>query len=106
MPMEAGMMYTLDGDTFFRSLDWRLCCIVSHHEQKNGHFDVIDINESIQESSKNMLVIKKGKLFVNVQQVDGTEQVHTLWPVKFCHKAGANLFSLTCKLLQRKQISN
>ena len=34
------------------------------------------------------------------------QQVHTLWPVKFCPSAGANLFSLTCKLLQGNEISS
>ena len=41
-------------------------------------------------------------LHVNIQQVDGTEWVHTLWPVKFCPKAGANLFSLMSKLQGNK----
>ena len=35
-----------------------------------------------------------------------TEWVHTLWPMKFCPKAGAGLFSLTCKFLQGKKISS
>ena len=39
-------------------------------------------------------------------QVDGTGWVHTLWLMKFCPKAGANLFSLTCKPLQGKEISS
>ena len=34
------------------------------------------------------------------------EQVHTLWPVKFCPKTGANLFSLMCELLQGNKISS
>ena len=38
--------------------------------------------------------------------VDGTEHVHTLFPVKFCPKAGGNLFSLTCKLLQGNKVSS
>ena len=50
--------------------------------------------------------MKKGKLQVKVQQVNRTEQVHTLQPVKFCPKAGANLFSLTCELLQGNEISS
>ena len=38
--------------------------------------------------------------------MNGGEQVHTLWPVKFCPSAGANLFSLTCKLSQGNKISS
>ena len=40
------------------------------------------------------------------KKVDETEQVHTLWPMEFCLKAGANLFSLTCELLQGKITSD
>ena len=68
-----------------------------------GLFDVIDINESIQGSSGNMPATKKEKLHINTQQVDGTEPVHTLWPMKFF--PNANLFSLTFKVLQGKKIS-
>ena len=39
-----------------------------------------------------------------MRQVNGNEKVHTLWLVKFYPKAGANLFSLTCKLLQGNKI--
>ena len=45
---------------------------------------------------------KKGKLHVNIQHADGTEWVL----VKFCPKAGVNLFSLMCELLQGKTISS
>ena len=64
----------------------------------------IDINKLIQGSSMLMSATKKGKLCINVWQVDRTEWVHILWTMKFCPKAGANLFSLTCELLQRKTI--
>ena len=50
-----------------------------------------------------MLETKKGKLHVNVQ-VYGTEQVCTLWPMKFFPKAGLNLFSLMCELLHGNEI--
>ena len=61
--------------------------------------DVTDIYESIQGSSRIMPTTKKGKLRVTVHQVNGEEQVHS--PL-----AGVNLFSLTCKLLQRNKISS
>ena len=47
-----------------------------------------------------MPATNKGKFQVKVWQVDGTKQFHTLWPVKLCPKASANLFSLMCELLQ------
>ena len=53
-----------------------------------------------------MPAMKKGKLWVIMQQVNIAEQVHTLWPVKFCPMAGANLFSLMCKLLRGNKISS
>ena len=43
---------------------------------------------------------KNGKLCMKVCQVDGTEWLHILWPMKYNTKAGANLYSLTCKLLK------
>ena len=69
-------------------------------------YEVIEIDESIQGSSGIMPTMKKGKLCVTVRQVNGQEQILTLWPVKFCPSAGVNLFLLTCKLLRRHQISN
>ena len=69
-------------------------------------FNVIDINETIQGSSRNMPAMKKGKLCINILQVNGTEWVHTLWPMKFCPKAVANLLSLMCELSQKKKISS
>ena len=68
--------------------------------------DITNIDESIQVSSGIMPATKKGKLGVKVRQVNGSEQVHTLQPVKFCPKVGANLFSLMCKLLQGSKISS
>ena len=51
-----------------------------------------------------MPATKKGKLRVTVRQVNGLEQVHILWPVKFCLSAGANLFLLTCELFWENKI--
>ena len=68
--------------------------------------DVTNIDESIQGSSGIMSAMKKGKLHVKVHQVDGTEWMHTLWPVKFCPKTGMVQFSLTYKLSQGNRISN
>ena len=46
------------------------------------------------------LLKKRGKLHVNVQQIDATEWLHTLWPMKFCPKAVLQMvrFSLIAKL--------
>ena len=50
-----------------------------------------------------MTTAKKGKLPVNVRQ--GSKKLNTLWPVKYCVKAGSNLFSLTCKSRKGNNIS-
>ena len=42
----------------------------------------------------------------NSVKVNGSEQVRTLWPVKFCSTVGVNLFSLTCELLWGNKISS
>ena len=101
---------TFDGDTFspFTKNTWigdpgALCHITNNYTIL---FDVIDINKLIQGSSGIMPAAKKDKLHVNIQQVVRTEWIHTLRLVKFCPKAGANLFSLTCELLQGKKISS
>ena len=104
------MMCTIDGTSFhsFTKNTWISNSGASCHitNNKKGMFDVIEINESIQGSSGTMPTIKKGKLRVTVWQVNGIEQVHTLWSVLFCPSAGANLFSLTCKLLRGNKISS
>ena len=46
-------------------------------------YDITDINESIPGSSGIMPATKKGRLCVNIQQVDGTEWVHILGPQSF-----------------------
>ena len=69
-----------------------LCHIMNNN---NGLFDVTYINDLIQTSSRTMPATKKGKLCIKVWQVDGTKRVHTLWPLKVCPMASANLFFLT-----------
>ena len=103
MPMKAVMLCIINGDTFY-SFTKNASCYITIDD--TGLFDIIDINESIQRSSGNMPVSKKGKLCINVWQVDSTELVHTLWPVKFCLKAVVYLHSLTCELLQGNKNSS
>ena len=109
-PSEAGMMCTIDVDTFylFTKNTWIGDSGVPCHITDNytGLYDLIDIDEFIQGSSSIISTAKKGKLWVKVHQVNRTEWVCTLWRMKFCPKAGANLFSLTCKLLQGKRIAS
>ena len=101
-PSEAGMMCTIGGDTFFLFTkntwiwDSGASCHITNDD--TGLYDFTNICESIQGSCSIIPVMKKIKLQVKGLQVGGTEQVHTLWPVKFCPKAGVNLFSLMCKL--------
>ena len=97
---EAGVMCSINGDTFFSFTknSWIGDSGALFHimNDDTSLFNVIDINELIQGSSRNKPATKKGKLCVNIQQVDETECVHTQWSVKFCPKAGASLFSLRC----------
>ena len=109
-PSKAGMMCTIDGDTFFSFTkntwirDSGASCHITN--DNTGLYDITDIDKSIQGSSSIIPATKKGKLQVNVCQIYGTEQVHTLWPMKFCPKSGANIFSLTFKLLQENEIAS
>ena len=107
---QTSEMCTIDGDTLylFTKNTWigdsGASCHITNGD--TGMYDVTDINELIQGSSGIMPATKKDKLHLYVQQVNGTEWVHILWPMKFCPKAGANLFCLTCKLLQGNMISS
>ena len=98
MPTEAGMLCTMNGDTFYSfTKNAGSGDSGALHQITNDNtclFDIININKLIEGSSRNMPATQKGKLCINIQQVDGTEWVHTIWPVKFCPRAGANLFSL------------
>ena len=104
------MMCTIDGNTFFSFMkntwirDSGASCHITNDNK--GMYDVININESIQGSSGITPASKKGKLQVMVHQVNGEEQVHTIWPVKFCPSTGANLLSLMCELSQGNKISS
>ena len=53
-----------------------------------------------------MLATNKGKLCISVHQLNGTEWIHIVWPMKFCSKVGANLFSLACKHFQGNKIKS
>ena len=109
-PSETHMMCTINGNTFFLFTkntwirDLGASCHITNDD--TGLYDIINIIESIKGSSGIMPAMKKGKLQVMVCQVNGEEQSHTLWPVKFCPTAGANLFSLTCELSQGNKISS
>ena len=100
----------IDGDTFFLFMkntwigDSGVLCHITNNDI--GLFDVINIKELIKGSSIIMPATKKDKLHVNEWQVDGTKQIHTLWSLKFCPKASANLFFPMCKLYQEKTISS
>ena len=109
-PSEACMMCAISRETFhfFMKNMWigvsgALCHITNNN---TGLFDIIDIIKLIQGSFSIVSTMKKSTLQVNIQQVNGTEWVHTLLPMKFCHKTGAKLYSLTYKLLQGNTISS
>ena len=78
-PSEAGMMCTVDGNMFFSFTknnqigDSDVSCHITN--DNTGMNDDTNINETIQGSSRIMPATKKGKLCVNVQQVDETDRV-------------------------------
>ena len=92
---EIGMMCTIHGESFFNFTKGALW----HNTNDDaGMYDITMIDEPVKGKSRRIKVTKKGKLCLNVRQVDGSEIGYTLWPVKYCKKAWANLFSLTCEL--------
>ena len=103
MPMKVDMLFTINDDTFFLFMkniwieDSGALCLITNNS--TSVFYIINIDKLIQGGFVNMLAMKKGMLYIKPQQVDGIEWVHPLWPVNFCPKAGANMFSLTCKIL-------
>ena len=109
-PFNAGMMCTIDIISFhsFTKNTWIGDSGASCHitNDTNGMYDVINIKELIQGCSSTMPATKKGKLHVTIWQVNGQEQVHTLWPVKFCPSMSVSLFMFTCKLLQGNKMSS
>ena len=106
-PMEAGMLCTINDETFhlFIKNTWigslgDLCYMIT-------------MKQAFMTSSKSMswynkvqaiCLLKKGQLCMKVCQVDGSKRLHVLWLIKLCAKAGANHYSLTCKLSQRSNI--
>ena len=108
MPMVAGMLCTIDGKTFHMSTNktWIGDSCTSCHITKNetSLLEITNTNKFVQRSSGSMSATKKGQLHVNVHKVNGIEEVHILWPIKWCPKTGTNLFFLTCKLLQGNTI--
>ena len=65
-----------------------------------GVYDKTTLDELVQGSLGSMSAMKTVKPQVSARQVNGRHKVHILWPLKYCAKAGANHFLLTCKLLQ------
>ena len=74
---EAGMTCIIDGEIFHRfikntrigdSITWYHVTIFNI-----GLFNVTKIKESIQGSYGSVWAIKRGKLYINVCQMDGTE---------------------------------
>ena len=61
-----------------------------------GLYDVAKINELVQGNSDYVSTTKKGKIDLKVNQVDGSEPVHILWPMKYCARAGANSIFFAC----------
>ena len=62
-----------------------------------------NIEKLVQGRSGNMKAMKKDEVCVKGGWVDRSELLHFLWPVKQ-YRAGAVLFSLTCKFFQSHKL--
>ena len=88
-------MCTIDVDTFYSFTkniwigDSHASCHITYDD--TSKYVITNIDESIHGS----MDIMPTNPHVNVWQVDGTEWVHTLCPMKFCLKVGANHWSNT-----------
>ena len=92
VPTETGMMFTFDKETLF-------CSSRKHQLEILVPHAIFPMMRKINYLSGSMLATKEGKLHMKVCVVDGCKKLHMSWPVKYCVKANANLFSLTCELL-------
>ena len=64
-------------------------------EMKKHHVTLpLMTEECMMQGSSGNMKTKKGKLCLKVRQVDKSNNMHTLWPVKHCKKAGVNMLSL------------
>ena len=104
------MVQTIDGESFFSftRITWFGDLDASFHIRINDTrmYYITEIDEPVQGSSDKIKATKKGKLHVKLKQIDGRKIKHTLWPVKYCEKARADLFSLTCKFSQVRKMSS
>ena len=106
MPMEASMLFNIDGDIFyyFTKNTWigdsgASCHITNDY---TSLFDITNIYESIQGSSGSMLVTKR-KLCINIHQVDGIKLVNTLWPCEVLPQDGCKPVFPNVQTLAGKQ---
>ena len=109
-PTKTSMLCIIDRETFhlFTKNMWivnagALCHITNNY---TGFYIFTKINKFVQGSANNISATKKGKLHVNVGQVDCTEWLHILWPMKYYAKASVSLYSIACELLQGNTIKS
>ena len=97
-PTNAGMLFRIDDETFFSFKknmwigDSGISCHITNIDM--CLYDVTNINTLVQGSSFSMSVTKKVKLNEEVCQVNWIENLHVLWPMKYCAKAGVKLFHM------------
>ena len=77
-------------------------CYITNDD--TGIFDVEKNDESVQGSSGNMNAMKKCMIPAIVWQGCVSEKMHTQWPIKYCARAGTNLFSLTWNFLEGSKL--
>ena len=97
----------IDGESFyiFTKNTWMGNCSTLCHITNNvGLHFVTNIDELVQGSAGSISFKKKSKLCMKVRQVDEGKKLHILFSVKYCASVHANLFLLTCELLQENKI--
>ena len=104
-PTEAGMMCTINGDTFYSFTrntwirDSGASCHITNDD--TGIYDVTDINESIKGSSRIVPATKKGKLHVMYAKSMGlngcTLKANEVLPEGRCKPVFPNLQTLAGK---------
>ena len=99
---DIGQLCTIDGHQYhtFNKNSWigdtGASCFITYDD--TNMYDVTKINEKIVGISGNVTATKMGKILGHVKQVDGTESIVEMYPVKYCPRATKKLFSITAFL--------
>ncbi len=99
---DVGQLCTIDGHQYhtFNKNSWigdtDASCFIAYND--TTMYDVTKINEQIVGISGKVTATKMEKILGCVKQVDGTESIIEMYPVKYCPRATEKLFSITAFL--------